>query len=328
MKPFNVAVIGVGHLGKEHARIYNALPDVNLVALVDTDLQRAQGIAHQYHTSFYRSYKALFKQPLDAVNIVTPTKTHYTIAREFIKRGIHTFIEKPITAQPAEAKKLVQLAQRKRVVLQVGHIQRFNPALRAVWSEIKEPRFIEAHRLSGFTARSFDIDVILDLMIHDLDLALALTRSPLKKVEANGVKVLSDKVDIANARLIFRDGCVANLTASRISDKSMRKLRVFTPRAYFSVDFLTPEATIYRRRKPPKDFKAFLGKTPLSKEALHMLMTQQFYQVKKPELSREEPLYLELASFVDCVEKRRKPLVTGEDGLKALEVARQILKKI
>lgn len=330
MKTFNVAVIGVGHLGKEHARIYSALTDVRLAAVVDNDVQLGQNIARQYHTSFYRSTKALLKQPLelDAVNIVTPTKTHYAIAREFIKRGIHTFVEKPITVKTSEAKTLVKMARRKRVVLQVGHIQRFNPALQAVWSEIKQPRFIEAHRLSSFTARSFDIDVVLDLMIHDLDLVLALTRSPLKQVDANGVKVLSNMVDIVNARLVFRNGCVANLTASRISDKSMRRLRAFTSRAYFSVDFLVPEATIYQRRTPPKDFKTFLTKTPLSKETLHMLMTQQFYQIRKPEINREEPLHMELASFIECAMKRRTPLVTGEDGLKALELAHQILKKI
>lgn len=328
MKPLKVAVIGVGHLGKEHARVCHALPDVTLTAIVDADTQRGQVLAQQYQTQFYTSYKPLLKQELDAVSIVTPTITHYAIAREFIKRGVHTFIEKPITHKTADAQALIKLARQHKTVLQVGHIQRFNPAFQAVLSEIKEPRFIECHRLSGFTARSFDIDVILDLMIHDLDLALALNHAPLKQVEANGVKVLSDKIDIANARLVFRNGCVANLTASRISDKSMRKLRVFTRDAYFSVDFLQPEATIYRRQISGRNLKNLMANVKLSQLSLQELMTQQIYQVQRPQLSQDEPLRLELASFMDCVRTGQRPLVSGEDGYKALALAHQILKKL
>ncbi|MDI6732567.1 MAG: Gfo/Idh/MocA family oxidoreductase [Planctomycetota bacterium] len=244
-----VAVIGVGHLGKNHAKFLSKMPGVRLIGVVDINKDAANEIAHLYQTKPYYDYKEISKM-VDAVTIATPTSSHYETAREMIERGIHTFIEKPITTTVSRADKLVRLAKKSRpggIVLQVGHIERFNPAFVSAQEYIKEPRFIECHRLSSFSFRSVDIDVVLDLMIHDIDIILSLVKSPVKRIDAVGIKVISDKIDLANARISFRNGCVANLTASRASDKAMRKMRVFTDKNYASIDFADKTASVYER---------------------------------------------------------------------------------
>ena len=331
-KKINVAVIGVGHLGKNHARIFKLLKGLNLVGIVDVDQVRAKQIASEYQTRYYFNHKSLLRDlgsELDAVSIVTPTMAHYRIAKDFIGRGIHTFIEKPITDRVPDAKKLVALARRQKTVLQVGHIERFNPALVAVQPYIRNPRFIECHRLAPFSFRSIDIDVILDLMIHDIDIILSLVKSPLKKIDATGVNIFSTKKDLAHVRLLFKNNCVANITASRVSAKSMRKLRVFSPEAYISVDYLDKTVQVYRKAPDlPAPEKLLSTFDPARIKDFKKMMLRKFLRIEKPKIYAGDQLQQELTSFVTCLRRRQKPVVSGEDGLKALEVAQQIIKQI
>src|SRR5215468_2417282 len=291
-----IAVVGVGHLGKQHARLYAELG--HLAGAVDILEPRAQEVAAQFNIAPYTDYRQLFGK-VDAVSIAVPTLNHAGIGIEFLEHGIDVLIEKPIASTLEQAKALIDAASRNKRVLQVGHVERFNPVVRAAIEAATEPQFFEIHRLAAFSPRSLDIDVVLDLMIHDIDIVLSLVPSPVREVRAVGIPVLSSKADIANARVEFEDGCVANFTASRVSFEKTRKLRFFQPHDYISVDFASQTGTMVSLR---------MGRVI----------------ERKLEPANQEPLKLELISFADVVAKRGTPVVTGVDGLRALELAMRI----
>ncbi|HTY44707.1 MAG TPA: Gfo/Idh/MocA family oxidoreductase [Patescibacteria group bacterium] len=302
MSKLKVAVVGVGHLGNIHARLYQEIPECSLAAVCDTNPERLGQVAAELQVPGYRDYTELFGK-VAAVSIAAPTALHHRIAHDFLGAGIHTLVEKPFTRDLKEADSLIRLAHARNLILQVGHVERFNSAFAAVEKLINEPKFIECHRLSPFPHRSLDIGVVLDLMIHDIDIVLGLVKSPLKKVEAVGVPVLTPFEDIANVRLTFKNGCVCNLTASRISDEPMRKIRIFLPHAYISLDYKHEEAFVYQ--------KTGAG---ITKENLP--------------IEKEQPLKKELASFVHCVLKNQTPLVDGKTARQALALALDIQKRI
>jgi predicted dehydrogenase len=301
--PLRVAVIGVGHLGKHHARLLAQLDGADLVAAVDTQPERARAAIDGTSARALTDYRDLFGQ-VDAVTIAVPTEAHRDVALAFLERGTSVLVEKPITRTLAEAGELVAAAAASGATLAVGHTERYNPAIATVMPFVTTPRFIEVHRLGVFPDRSLDIDVVFDLMIHDLDIILALVKTEPVSIEAVGVPVLTDKYDIANARLRFATGCIANVTASRISKERVRKIRFFQPDAYVSIDYAEQEVEGYRlvRRE---------GERP------------QIQGGKLP-VTREEPLKRELADFVRAVCEKRRPLVSGEDGVRALKLAQAI----
>ena len=301
MKKLRIAVIGVGRLGKEHVRIYSRLPDVDLIGVVDINVQHAERIARQYGTKVYELETVIDK--IDAASIVVPTDKHFEVAKKLLEAGKDILIEKPITSTIIQGRRLVNLASRKKLILQVGHIERFNPIIQSLVKLVKEPRFIEIHRLSPFTIRGTEVGVVLDLMIHDIDIILDLVKDKIKRIEAVGVNVLTSHEDIANARIVFKNGCVANLTCSRISPERMRKIRVFQEDTYISLDYYKQEGKCFYKKGG------------------------QIFEEKLEE-GREEPLKLELEAFVECVLKDKKPLVSGEDALKSLQVARKVTKSI
>jgi predicted dehydrogenase len=302
-----VAVIGVGHLGKHHARILGALDGATLVAVVDPDAERAAAAAAACGARQLSDYRDLFGQ-VDAVTVATPTELHHQIALPFLERGISVLVEKPITRTLAEADALVAAAAVSGATLAAGHTERYNPAIAAVMPFVTTPRFIEVHRLGVFPDRSLDIDVVFDLMIHDLDIILALVKSEPTSIEAVGVPVLTDKFDIANARLRFPTGCIANVTASRISKERIRKIRFFQPDAYVSIDYAEQEVEGYRLvRRPGERPQIQGGKLPVT---------------------REEPLKRELSDFIGAVRGRRAPLVDGAAGRRALALAQAIADKM
>ena len=302
-----VAVIGVGHLGKHHARILSSLPGVDLAAVVDTNRARAAEIAAANGTRAAFDHRELLGQ-VDAVTIAVPTELHRDIALPFLTAGVPVLVEKPMARSLEEADQLIEAAADAGVVLAVGHTERFNPALAAARPLLTDPRFIEVHRLGTFPERSLDIDVVFDLMIHDLDVVLSLVDSDVESLEAVGVPVVTNRVDIANARLRFANGCIVNLTASRISRDRVRKIRFFQPSAYLSIDYATQKVDVYRLVKGS-------GPTPSIEGG-------------EIEVVTEEPLKRELADFVDAIVSRRAPRVTGEAGRRALDLAQQIADKI
>ena len=320
-----VGVVGVGHLGKQHARIYHQLGA--LVAIAEPDAGRAAEIAGLYAVPSFTDFRDLFGK-VDAASIAVPTTQHHAVAKEFLERGIPVLVEKPLTKTIQDGEDLCRIAREKKTVLQVGHVERFNPAVTAVLDVIKKPRFIEVHRLSPFRFRSSDIDVVMDLMIHDLDILLHLVQSPLVRVDAVGMPLLFGREDIANARLEFQDGCVANLTASRVSDKSMRKTRIFSEDCYVTMDTLAKEAWIYRTT--PQLAEA-LKKLPRDRDlGLADLATipKEFYSIQEVKLVEEEPLARELQSFLEAVEHHREPVVPGEHGVRAMKAAETILNEM
>ncbi len=302
MKNLRVGVVGVGHIGSNHARLYAEIPSAEFSAIYDVDLAKANAIAKKYRVTPAQSLDE-FAEMVDAASIATPTNTHYEVARSLLARGKHLLIEKPITDNAAHAGELAELAAQNGLILQVGHVERFNPVLSALEERLTHPRFIEAHRLSPYPERSTDIGVVLDLMIHDLEIILHLVRSPVQTIDAVGVAVLSRGEDIANARLRFEDGCVANITSSRISPERMRKIRVFQEDAYLSLDYEKQSGEIYRRAE---------GR-----------ITRE-----KVEIAREEPLKHQLVSFVECARSGRQPRVSGFQAIAALELAIEITKRI
>lgn len=297
-----IGVIGVGHLGKHHARIYGEMEGVELTAVVDTIPDRAAEIAKPYGAQSFADFRELFGK-VDAVSLVAPTSEHGRIGLELLENGIDVLVEKPMTSTLEDARLLIDAAARNGRILQAGHVERFNPVVQAATAVATKPQFFEIHRLASFTPRSLDIDVVLDLMIHDLDIVLSLVHSPVVEVRAVGIAVLSKKADIANARVEFEDGCVANLTASRVSFEKVRKLRFFQPSDYISVDYASQTGTMVSLR---------MGRV----------------SERKLEPGVAEPLKLELESFVDCVRTRNSPVVSGEDGLRALELAMKINEQI
>jgi predicted dehydrogenase len=302
MNKLRVGVVGVGHIGSNHARLYAEIPAAEFAAVYDVDLVRASRIAEKYHARAAPSLEE-FSEMIDAASVATPTNVHYDVARPLLERGKHLLIEKPITDNTTHASELAELAANNHLVLQVGHVERFNPVLSALEERLTHPRFIEAHRLSPYPERSTDIGVVLDLMIHDLEIILHLVRSPVENIDAVGVPVLSKGEDIANARIRFENGCVANITASRISPERMRKIRVFQEDAYLSLDYQNQSGEIYRRVN---------GR--IARE--------------KVQIEREEPLKRQLASFVECAGTGGEPRVSGFHATAALELAIKITKRI
>ena len=302
-----VAVIGVGYLGRHHARILSTLPGAELVAVVDTNQARAEEIAAAHATRPFTDYRAVIGQ-VDAVSIAVPTELHRDIAVPFLSAGIPVLVEKPMARSLAEAEAMIAAARDAGAALAVGHTERFNPAVEAARPLLADPRFIEVHRLGTFPERSLDIDVVFDLMIHDLDVVLSLVHCEVESIEAVGVPVLTGRVDIANARLRFANGCIANLTASRISRERVRKIRFFQPATYLSIDYAAQKVELWRLVKKDGAMPAIHG--------------------GDVEVVNEEPLKRELADFVDAVREGRAPAVTGEDGLRALALATQIVHKM
>jgi predicted dehydrogenase len=302
IKKPRVGVVGVGHIGSNHARLYAEIPSAEFTAVYDVDDARGNAIAKKFGATSARSLEE-FIGMVDAASVATPTNTHYQVARALLARGKHLLVEKPITDNTAHASELAKLAAHKGLILQVGHVERFNPVLGALEKHLTHPRFIEAHRLSPYPDRSTDIGVVLDLMIHDLEVILHFVRSPVQSIDAVGVPVLSRSEDIANARLRFENGCVANVTSSRISPERMRKIRVFQEDAYLSLDYQNQSGEIYRRA---------WGR-----------ITRD-----KVEIERDEPLKRQLAAFIECASSGREPRVSGFQATAALELAVEITKKM
>ena len=301
-----VAVIGVGHLGRHHARILSGLPSATLVGVVDTKPDRAAEIAAAYGSQGFTDHRDLIGQ-VDAVSIAVPTEAHLDTALAFLEHGIPVLVEKPIARSVEEADRLIAAAEARGTVLAVGHTERFNPAVAAASRHLRNPRFIEVHRLGTFPERSLDIDVVFDLMIHDLDIVLSLVGAEVASIEAVGVPVLTGRIDIANARLRFENGCIANLTASRISRERVRKIRFFQPDAYLSIDYAAQEVEMYRLVRAT-------GARPEIEGG-------------KLDVGHEEPLARELSDFLGAVRDRRQPLVTGRDGRRALALAARVTER-
>ena len=301
-----VGVVGVGALGQHHARVYADLPGATLAGIYDADPSRAAEVAARHGVPAFRQLREL-TDAADAISVAVPTVDHHRVARTLLESGKDVLVEKPMTAGLEEAEDLIGLASEKGAVLQVGHIERFNPAVDALRKAALQPRFIEVHRLSPFSPRSLDVDVVLDLMIHDLDIVLCLDGSGAVQVDAVGVPVLTSKVDIANARLRFASGLIANLTASRVSAEKVRKFRVFSPKTYISVDFAARSAQVYRL---------------VQGEGGPEITTER---TSAPD---EEPLRRQLAAFVAAVRDRAAPMVTGADGLRALTLAHTVLARM
>ncbi|MXY96428.1 MAG: Gfo/Idh/MocA family oxidoreductase [Gemmatimonadetes bacterium] len=323
MDALRMAVIGVGRLGEAHARVLAGMPGVRLCGVYDVREERADEVAHRYGTTALDSLSRVAEEA-EAATVVVPTTAHCEVASFTLAQGLHTFVEKPIAATVAEADRLIDLSESRGLVLQVGHIERFNGAFRALEGMDIAPGFIEAHRLASFDPRGTDVSVVHDLMIHDIDLILRLVRSDLESVDATGVAVISDQVDIANARMRFADGCVANVTASRISLKKMRKLRIFQRDHYVSMDFLAGESEIYRLIDDPGRAGARGLKIPVNTgDGRVRHITRQ-----KTAKDRNEPLVSELSSFVSAVRGDAPAPVTGYDGREALRVSLAVIEQI
>lgn len=307
MTPLRAGVIGVGQLGQHHARLYASIPDCQLIGVVDQSPERGQDIADRHRVRLFRNVDELLPQ-VDLVSIAVPTSGHYEVARQCLREGKHVLVEKPLAMMPEEARELVELAKSRDCRLQVGHSERFNPVMRVMRPHIGRPVFIECHRLGLFSDRGTDVDVVLDLMIHDLDLVLSFDPGPVEEIRAAGVAVLSDSIDIANARIQFQSGCVANFTASRVSTNKMRRLRVFQPDQYLSLDFQTRQGMICRRQ-------AKAGERPT-------------VVIEQMQGDQGEPLKLQLESFLEAVRNGKRPVISGEDGAAAVEVAHEVLRAI
>jgi predicted dehydrogenase len=306
-----VGVVGVGHLGQHHARVYAELDNCELVGIADIDVERGEEIAKRHSTTFYRDYHDLFGQ-VDALSIAVPTEHHYRIGLDCLQQGIHLLIEKPMTATLEEADHLIETAAAADAILQIGHTERFNAAVLKLARIVNKPAFIESNRLSPFPERSTDIDVVLDVMIHDIDIILSLVKSPVKKLDAVGVPVITSKIDIANTRLEFETGCIANVTASRVSLKQERKLRIFQPEKYISLDYQAQALNIVELKHPERRYD-FPNSRP-------MIVPYQL------DIEKQEPLQAELQSFVNCVQTGGIPVVSGVDGRNALNIAFKILQ--
>ncbi|MAM29132.1 MAG: oxidoreductase [Flavobacteriaceae bacterium] len=315
----NAGVLGAGHLGKIHLKLLNQSTKYNLVGFFDSDTEASKKVEAEFGYKHFPTMEALI-EACDVVDVVTPTIYHFECAKKVIIAGKHLFIEKPITHTVEEAEMLLQLAEEHNVMGQVGHVERFNPAFMAVNHMIDNPMFIEAHRLAEFNPRGTDVSVVLDLMIHDIDAILSVVQSDVKKINASGVSVISETPDIANARIEFENGCVANLTASRISMKKMRKARFFQRDAYISVDFLEKKCEVVKMKDAPKnpdDFAMILTNAEGVKKQIYF---------DNPEISANNAILDELNSFADAIENKTKPVVTLQQGAQALTVAMKIIE--
>jgi len=307
MKPLRAAVVGVGHLGRHHAVKYARDPGADLIGVVDVSAERAHAVASDLGVRAFRQHADLFGQ-VDCASIAVPTPLHYEVTRDCLEHGIDVLVEKPLTTTVDEGLALVEFAARSNRVLQVGHLERFNPAIRRLQEIVENPRFIECHRLAPFGERGTDVDVVLDLMIHDLDVVLSMVPSSIRAVEAVGVPVLTNNVDIANARLRFANGCIANLTSSRVSSKRERKIRIFQPNAYIAADYGLRDVRVCRR---------------IENGSAGPSLSLEDQQVED-----RDALADEISAFLDAVRDRGTPAVSGWDGLKALEVARTIIESM
>ena len=310
MSRLRAGVIGVGYLGRFHAQKYAALENVDLVGVADVSRERAEEVATEVGTTAFTDYRELLAH-VELVSIVVPTQYHFPVARECLKAGCHILLEKPVTQTVAEAEELIGMAAERHLVFQVGHLERFNPAILALRGVLKNPLFIESHRLAPFKSRGTDVNVVLDLMIHDIDIILNMVHSTVKVVNSVGVPVLSNEVDIANARLQFENGCVANVTASRASRESMRKIRIFQSDAYISIDYQERKIAIFRKGGEGFPIPGLPNVT-----------------MEEKSFEQGDALLAEIRAFIDAVGTGTAPPVTGEDGKRALELALQINKKL
>jgi len=302
MGKLKVGIVGVGHLGAIHAKVYTKLDNVDLVGVCDCNLVRALEIGKKYHVKSYANYEDLFDK-VDAASIVVPTSLHYKVAKEFLSHGIHVLIEKPITKTLSEADELIEIAKEKNLIIQVGHVERFNAAVMALEHFLKKPKFLECQRLGPFQKRVEDVGVVLDLMIHDIDIVLGLIKQEVASIEAVGLSTMSAHEDVANVRLTFEDGTIADITASRVTKDVVRKIRIFQEDSYITLDYVNQEVTIFKK-------------------------TGARIKKEKVKIKKAEPLNDELRSFVECVRTGKKPIVSGVEGRRALAVALDILVKI
>ena len=306
-KKVRIGVIGIGYLGKYHLEKYLGIDGVEVTGVCDTNHEIGKKVTADYGIPHFFDHRRLLGM-VDAISVVVPTVHHHLVAMDFLNAGVDVFVEKPITANLVEAQSLIDTAESRGLILQVGHLERFNPAVLALAGTMREPMFIESHRLSPFPERSVDIDVILDLMIHDIDIILNIVKSPISHIDAVGVPIITSQVDIVNARLNFESGCVANVTASRVSAEKMRKIRIFQSDAYISIDYAAQKITVYKRVSDGND---------------------QFSIVRQDmDISPSDYLGDEIKSFVQAVRTRTTPPVTGRDGKRALEVAIQIQERL
>ncbi len=310
MGTLRAAVIGVGYLGRFHAQKYAALDGVELVGVVDTDGERAATVGAELGVQAFADYRELL-DCIDLASVVVPTSCHYAVTRDLLEAGCHVLVEKPFTETVAEADDLIRRARQQRVALQVGHLERFNPALLSLEGVLNNPMFLESHRLTSFRSRGTDVNVVLDLMIHDIDIILSMVPADVRSISAVGVPILSDEVDIANARLEFDNGCVANVTASRVSQHSLRKIRVFQSDAYISIDYQKHRIGVCRKGDEGFPVPGLPG---------IVLKEQQFEE--------GDSLLAEIRAFVEAVRSGSAPPVTGEDGKRALELALQISRQL
>ncbi|MEM9719234.1 MAG: Gfo/Idh/MocA family oxidoreductase [Bacteroidota bacterium] len=315
-----IGLLGAGHLGKIHLRLLKEIETVELVGFFDLDPDVRSKVSETYSVPTFDTYDALLEQ-VEAVDIVTPTTTHFEMAQKALQLGKHIFIEKPLTQNPKEALDLISLVKEKGVVAQVGHVERFNPAFLTVGESAISPMFIEGHRLAQYNPRGTDVSVVLDLMIHDLDVVLSLVNSPVQEISASGVAVISDSPDIANARIEFENGCVANLTASRISVKNMRRLRMFQKNTYLVVDFLEKKAETFKITEEPPAQGAMRFDLDSGKK-------QKYLIYESPEVQPVNSIKMELEEFVSSIETGSRTRVSIEDGYKALQVAHEIIHRI
>ena len=302
MEKIRVGVVGVGHLGAIHAKDYARLDNVKLAGVCDCNIERALEIGKRFRTASYSDYEELFDK-VDAASIVVPTSLHYNVAKDFLNHGIHVLIEKPVTKTLSEADELIGIAKENNLILQVGHIERFNSAILAIEPYIKKPKFIECQRLGPFHKRVQDVGVVLDLMIHDIDIVLGLMKQDVMNIEAVGLSTISNYEDVANVRLTFEDGTIADITASRVTKDVVRKMRIFQGESYLSLDYVSQEAMLFEK-------------------------TGEKILTKKIRIKKKEPLKKELKSFIECVRTGKRPIVSGVEGRRALAVALEIVKKI
>ncbi len=321
-----MGVIGVGHLGRLHVQNYKSIPETDIVGIYDVDFERAQQVANEFQINAFNDLRQLLKQ-IEAASIVVSTTKHFEIAQACLKQKIHCLVEKPITSTLLEAEKLIQLSKEEGLILQVGHIERFNPAIVALNDLELKPMFIESHRLASFNPRGTDVAVVLDLMIHDIDIILHMVKNPVTKIDASGVAVITDEVDIANARLCFENGCVANITASRISQKKMRKMRLFQRNAYIGIDFLQKFSEVYQL-VDSDNIKIQPNQIPIEFGQIDQYGKTKKITYERRQIEETNALKMELESFIKSVRNGKRPVVSGEEGKEALRVAIEITDMI
>ncbi|PKL82935.1 MAG: oxidoreductase [Ignavibacteriae bacterium HGW-Ignavibacteriae-3] len=323
MSHVKVGVIGTGHLGKIHTKLFKEVENCELIGIYDQDYGRAKQVGEEFKVKAFENLAELL-DAVDAVDIVATTSAHFDLVKQSFARNKHVFVEKPITTQIWEAEELIKIAEEKKLIIQVGHIERFNPALISLEKYQLNPLFVQTDRLAQFNPRGTDVAVVLDLMIHDIDIILSLVKSDVKSVSASGVPVVSDTLDIANARIEFENGAVANVTASRISQKKMRKMRMFQRDTYISLDFTTGVSEVFRLLPPdqkPKGFFKTFGEIGIGDK-------KKVVAYEQPKFKEVNALKLELELFIDVIINGGTPVVSGRDGLKALRVAEMIIQKI